>query len=113
MCNNFPGNGYNFTKMKLLFLLIMLSGSTQVPTLKYQWRKISGPNRYSILTPNAATTAVTDLEIGVYEFELKVTNRRGLSSKDTMKLTVKFQDPNNPQNSTAKVTLSPVPSRKN
>ena len=93
--------------MKFSFLLFLFFYNLQSPTLKYQWRKISGPSHYIIVTPNAPTTAVTDLEAGVYQFELMVTNSRGLSSRDTMRLTVKFQDLNNIQNSLARATLSP------
>lgn len=66
----------------------------QQQTLKYEWRKISGPSQYKIESPAAAHTNVTNLVEGVYQFELKVTNRYGLSSTDTMVLTVKPPDNN-------------------
>lgn len=68
---------------------------SQTQTLKYEWRKVSGPSQYKIVTPNSAVTNVTDLVEGVYKFELKVTNSRGLSSRDTMVLTVSAADQNN------------------
>jgi hypothetical protein len=76
----------------LMFLLLPLFANSQ--SLKYQWRKISGPSQYKIVSPNSAVTSVTNLEAGIYRFELKVTNARGLSSRDTMTLTVKEQDMN-------------------
>ena len=72
----------------LLFLLIPVLGYSQKSALKYEWRKISGPSKYKIVSPNSAVTDVTDLEVGMYKFELKVTNSRGLSARDTMVLTV-------------------------
>ncbi len=61
---------------------------SQTKTLTYKWRKISGPEKFTIVSPDSAVTKVTDLEEGVYKFELTVTNSRGLASRDTMTLTV-------------------------
>ena len=71
----------------LIFLFFPLFGKAQ-SALKYEWRKISGPAQYRIVSPNSAKTDVTNLVAGVYKFELKVTNSRNLSSRDTMVLTV-------------------------
>jgi len=79
----------------IIFLLLPVFGksqllsNTQQQPLKYEWRKISGPSQYKIVSPTLAHTNVTNLVEGVYQFELKVTNRYGLSSRDTMVLTVK------------------------
>ncbi len=54
----------------------------------FQWTKITGPSAFTIVTPTAAQTAVTNLVGGFYEFELKVTDAGGLWSKDTVKVTV-------------------------
>lgn len=51
-----------------------------------------GPSQYKIESPTLAHTKVTNLVEGIYQFELKVTNRYGLSSRDTMVLTVKPKD---------------------
>ena len=72
----------------LLFLLIPVFSYSQKTQLKYEWRKISGPEKYKIVSPNSAVTDVADLEVGTYQFELKVTNSRGLSARDTMVLRV-------------------------
>ena len=75
--------------MKLLFFLLLpLSIHAQSKTLQYEWRKISGPSQYKIVSPHSATTEFTNLVAGVYQFELKVTNKYGLSARDTMKVTV-------------------------
>lgn len=71
----------------LFFLLFPVFGKAQT-TLKYEWRKIAGPEQYHIVSPHSATTNVTDLVAGIYKFELKVTNSHNLSSRDTMVLTV-------------------------
>ncbi len=75
-----------------IFLLLPIFGNAQSQYLKYSWRKISGPAQYKIVSPNAARTTVTDLTAGVYRFELKVTNSKGLFSRDTMSVTVKKPD---------------------
>ena len=72
----------------LVFLLFPVLAHSQPATLKYEWRKVAGPAQHKIVSPNSATTNVTDLVAGIYKFELKVTNSRGLSSRDTMVLTV-------------------------
>lgn len=75
--------------MKLIvFLLLPLFGKTQANTLQYQWRKISGPSQYTIISPKSPHTEITNLSAGVYQFELKVTNSNKLSARDTMVLTV-------------------------
>jgi len=73
----------------LVFLLLPVLASSQTKNLKYRWTKIAGPTKYRIVSPDSAVTAVTDLEEGIYQFELKVTNSRGLSGRDTMVLTVR------------------------
>lgn len=82
----------------IIFLLLPVFGNSQLRTnlqpqpLKYEWRKISGPSQYNIVSPASAVTNITNLEEGIYQFELKVTNRYGLSARDTMVLTVKPPD---------------------
>ncbi|HZJ60074.1 MAG TPA: hypothetical protein VFD24_07340 [Chitinophagaceae bacterium] len=93
----------------LVLLLFPLVGKSQSqPSLKYQWRKISGPSQFRIVSPHSAVTDVTNLVEGVYKFELKVTNNLGLSSRDTMTLTVNAPDPD--KNSFAKGTNSKLTS---
>jgi len=54
----------------------------------WQWTKVSGPVSLTIVSPNTATTTVKDLEAGAYQFELKVTDDKGASAKDTVMITV-------------------------
>ena len=54
----------------------------------YVWTKISGPSSFSISSANSATTAVTGLNSGTYQFELKVTDNSGATAKDTVQVLV-------------------------
>ncbi len=75
--------------MKLLLLLLLpLFGNSQSKSLKYEWTKISGPSQFKIVSPDSATTQITNLVAGIYQFELKVTNANNISARDTMVLTV-------------------------
>jgi hypothetical protein len=72
----------------IIFLLLPFFASAQSKTLKYEWKKISGPAQYSIESPAAAVTKITNLVAGIYQFELKVTNSKNYAVRDTMMLTV-------------------------
>src|SRR5215212_6382467 len=52
------------------------------------WTKISGPASFHIVNPSDSTTKITALVVGIYQFELKVTDNGGLSAKDTMQVIV-------------------------
>jgi len=54
----------------------------------YSWAKVSGPAAHAITSPNAAKTAVTSLETGVYVFELTVKDNRGAVAKDQVQVVV-------------------------
>ncbi|MDQ3847050.1 MAG: hypothetical protein M3342_24005, partial [Bacteroidota bacterium] len=54
----------------------------------WQWTKVSGPVSFAIVNSSAAKTIVKGLAVGIYQFELKVTDAGGLFSKDTLKITV-------------------------
>ncbi len=56
--------------------------------LTFQWKKISGPVSFFIQNPTFKSTKLTNLEKGVYQFELTVTDRPGLFAKDTVKVNV-------------------------
>ncbi len=66
-------------------------GTYHIPAtdLSYKWRKISGPASFVIESPDSLKTKVTNLEKGVYQFELEVSAvRLGMSAKDVMTLYV-------------------------
>lgn len=54
----------------------------------YSWTKISGPVSFTIIKSSDSTTKVKTLVAGAYQFELKVTDNDGLSSKDTIQIIV-------------------------
>ena len=67
--------------------------------VSYTWSKIFGPPSFSILnTTKIQQAQITNLVEGVYGFELKVTDDRGLFSKDTVLITVIASPPPPPAN---------------
>ena len=54
----------------------------------YLWTTISGPTPPTIANPGSATTQVTNLVQGIYQFKLKVTDARGLIDEDEVQITV-------------------------
>jgi K319L-like, PKD domain len=64
--------------------------------VSYNWTKLSGPASFNINNAASVTTVVKDLEAGVYQFELEVKDNGGLSSKDTMMVTVDEVPVNHP-----------------
>jgi N-acetylneuraminic acid mutarotase len=78
----------------------------------YQWSKISGPPAFNIVHANAVQTPVNNLQQGVYEFELTVSDSDGLSSNDTVQITVNDQAPtiacDYSNRATVSAQLSPV-----
>ena len=70
---------------------VSLSGSGTDPdgTISaYSWTKISGPASGTITNANSASTTVTALVQGVYQFELKVTDNNAATAVDTIQITV-------------------------
>ena len=59
----------------------------------YQWTKKSGVGNFSFGTPNSAETSVNELEEGVYEFLLSVTDDKGSVADDDVKVTVRPKAP--------------------
>lgn len=67
-----------------------LNGSTILSPdsiLKKEWKKISGPN-VTIVSPNELTTEIIDLEEGVYNFELAVTDKTNITRKSLCQISV-------------------------
>jgi hypothetical protein len=58
------------------------------PIKTYQWTKISGPGTIVIATGSQATTQVSNLVVGTYEFKLEVTDGDNLKATDIVKVTV-------------------------
>ncbi len=55
---------------------------------EWLWKKISGPASFNIIKPSDSITKVKALVVGVYQFELKVTDNGGLSAKDTVQVII-------------------------
>jgi len=64
----------------------------------YDWTIISGPNSFNINNKNAVQTQVTNLDAGIYQFELKVTDAGGLIDKDTILIIVTQAPPHTGNN---------------
>jgi hypothetical protein len=62
----------------------------------YLWTKADGPDQYEFADAWNARTAVKNLVEGVYTFRLKVSDNRGASSSDEVKVTVKNRSQNDP-----------------
>jgi len=56
--------------------------------VSYEWTKLSGPSSSTIVSPFAQNTLVTNLVIGMYHFQLKVTDNGGLSAFDRVAIIV-------------------------
>ncbi|MDX1956232.1 MAG: GDSL-type esterase/lipase family protein [Chitinophagaceae bacterium] len=54
----------------------------------YAWRKISGPNEYTIVNASSAVTDVNSMVAGIYQYELRVTDNQGAYGYDTVSVTV-------------------------
>lgn len=54
----------------------------------YEWTKLNGPSSSTIVSPFTKNTIVRDLVDGIYTFQLKVTDNRGLSAVDQVAVTV-------------------------
>ena len=64
-------------------------GDADGNVVSYSWTKISGPTAYNIVNPASPVTDISMLVQGVYLFELKVTDNKGATGKDTVRVTVK------------------------
>ncbi|MDQ6755920.1 MAG: hypothetical protein M3004_03205 [Bacteroidota bacterium] len=64
--------------------------------VKYKWAKIAGPVSSNIIQPDSSKTLVKTLVMGVYKFELTVTDNGALSAKDTVQITVNNPAINHP-----------------
>ncbi len=68
----------------------MLDGSASTDPdgtiTSYKWAKIAGPVSAKIINSNSAQTSVKSLVMGVYKFELTVTDNGGFRQKIPYKL---------------------------
>lgn len=52
----------------------------------YKWTQVSGPNTAAFGTPNAASTTISGMVQGTYVFRLTVTDNKGATGTDDMKV---------------------------
>lgn len=83
------GQDYNITLP--LDSVTVIGIGTGDPTLSFLWTKISGPVSGTIISNTSSTTKITNLSIGKYQFEFKVTDGNSVSVRDTMTILV-FQN---------------------
>jgi hypothetical protein len=87
---------------------VILSGSGVDPDgtiTNYTWTKVSGPVAGNITIPTAASTTVTGLSQGVYQFQLTVTDNNGATAADIVQITVN-PAPNIPPTANAGADIS-------
>ena len=104
--------------------VVLMGSASNDPAgkFRYLWTKIKGPDSYAydsyiITKPTSAETEAKHLSIGVYQFELKVTNKVGSYVKDTVQITVEPQvflptrcnNTDRPQVSAQLVPIGPIP----
>ncbi len=71
------------------FIILAGNGTDAEETIiSYNWAEISGPSVANISNINSASTRVTELVQGIYQFELKVSDNNGSTSRDTVTITV-------------------------
>jgi len=54
----------------------------------YLWTKISGPAGGTITSPSAISTGITALQVGIYQYQLTVTDNNGAIGTDVIQVTV-------------------------
>ena len=65
----------------------ILKGTAVGAVIGYSWRKISGPSQFTIATPTSPSTAISNLSVGIYTFQLKVVNSAGDSALSIVNVT--------------------------
>lgn len=83
-------NAGSDTVIQLPVNAISLQGSgidTDGTIVSYNWRALTG-NAFVITNSYQATTYLYDLQPGIYEIELTITDNRGATGKDTVRVTV-------------------------
>jgi hypothetical protein len=65
--------------------------------VSYQWQQIGGPNTVTSSSMNSSQVSISNLQAGVYQFQVTVTDNLGETSAATMNLTVEYGSSSNDQ----------------
>ena len=72
---------------------VTLDGSASTGTIaKYTWKQTKGPKKLTMSNGNTSIATLTNLVKWTYTFELKVKDSRSLSSRDTVVITIKWEN---------------------
>ncbi|HSN62109.1 MAG TPA: hypothetical protein VLR49_14315, partial [Ferruginibacter sp.] len=80
----FAGNDASVILPANLSLSGSLSSDPDGSIVSYRWRKIGGPASYTFSDSTISNPTVQNLSIGIYSFELTVTDNLNATTKDTM-----------------------------
>jgi hypothetical protein len=69
------------------------SGDVDGTITGYQWSRVGGPTQHTLSAPASATSALSGLVQGTYQFRLVVTDNGGLTDDDTVLVTVNASPP--------------------
>ncbi|MDR1452971.1 MAG: hypothetical protein LBJ25_03240 [Candidatus Margulisbacteria bacterium] len=61
--------------------------------ISYKWKQLSGPNTCAIANSGLSSTEISNLQMGIYTFELTVTDAHGLTSTATVRVIVEETAP--------------------
>jgi chitodextrinase len=56
--------------------------------VSYQWTQIAGPSISSITNSTSVKATASNFVVGIYQYQLTVTDNQGATASDTMQLTV-------------------------
>ena len=99
--NNKPpvANAGSDITVTMLHDSVVLNGSASYDEdgniVEYLWSKISGPSAFTIINSQSIKVTLKYFTVGVYQFELKVTDNGGLHVADTVRVTVEATGTNN------------------
>ncbi len=68
---------------------VTLAGTGSGSTITaYLWTKIAGPTQFTINHPTSPTAKITNMVVGTYKFELRITDNLGNIARDTLSVVV-------------------------
>ncbi|MEO8822158.1 MAG: T9SS type A sorting domain-containing protein [Ginsengibacter sp.] len=64
--------------------------------VSYSWSQVSGPSTATLINTSSAQAGASNLVVGVYQFQLQVTDNQGATGTAVLKVTVNSENPNVP-----------------